>query len=273
MNLFGARRTRNRRRRAARAPWLRLPAVDWRRLGVSALALAAILAPLGLVGAALDQPIETIAVEGRFQRVAAVDVEQAVRQQLRGAGLVTVRLGNVRRAIEALPWVDSAAVQRAWPRGLRVVVVEQVAAARWGDTGLLNTRGELFTHDVRHLPVELPRLDGPEGTETQVAARYFAAQGRLVEGGLRIAALRLDPRGAWELELDDGVRVRFGRRQLDERFERFFSSALRLIAGRAADIAYVDMRYTNGFAVGWKTGGARIASFSHPAPRDDHPEA
>jgi len=272
MKLFAGRRSRNRRKDPGRGPWLKLPAIDWRRLGISVLAVAGIVALVSVVGAALDQPIETIAVEGRFQRVAAVDIEQAVRQQLRGAGLVTVRLSRVREAIEALPWVDSAAVQRAWPRGLRIVVVEQVAAARWGETGLLNTRGELFTHDVRHLPTELPRLDGPEGSERQVAARYFAAQGRLAEGGVRIAALRLDARGAWELDLDDGVTVRFGRRELDERFERFFASALKLVAGRAADIAYVDMRYTNGFAVGWKTSGARVATAPAAPAHADHPD-
>ena len=43
-----------------------------------------------------------------------------------------------------MPWVDAVSVQRAWPRGLHVLVIEQVAAARWGETGLLNTRGELF---------------------------------------------------------------------------------------------------------------------------------
>ena len=36
----------------------------------------------------------------------------------------------------------------------------------------------------------------------------------------RIVALRLDARGAWEIDLDNGVRVRLGRRQVDERFER-----------------------------------------------------
>jgi len=269
VKLLGNRRPRNRRREGERRPWLRLPRLDWRRLGISALAVAGILALLGLIGVALDQPIETIAIEGRFQRVAAVDVEQAVRRQLLGTGLVTVRLEAVRRAIEALPWVDSAAVQRAWPRGLRVSVVEQVAAARWGDSGLLNVRGELFTNDARHVPNELPRLSGPDGTETQVAQRYLAVEGRLVEGGMRLAAVRLDARGAWEFDLDNGVTVRFGRRQIDERCERFFSSALKLVAGRAQDIAYVDMRYTNGFAVGWKMSGARVAAASAPPATGD----
>ena len=76
----------------------------------------------------------------------------------------------------------------------------------------------------------------------------------VVEGGMRIVALRLDARGAWEIDLDNGVRVRLGRRQVDERFERFVAAALPLVAQRSGDIDYVDMRYTNGFAVGWRGG-------------------
>jgi cell division protein FtsQ len=50
-----------------------------------------------------------------------------------------------------------------------------------------------------------------------------------------------------------------GSRQVDERFERFMMTAVKLIAERANDIAYVDMRYSNGFAIGWRSGGARRA--------------
>ena len=46
--------------------------------------------------------------------------------------------------IEAIDWVDAVIVRRRWPGTLFVRIVEQVPAARWGDDGLLNTRGELF---------------------------------------------------------------------------------------------------------------------------------
>jgi cell division protein FtsQ len=248
-------RPKNRRKPSERR--LRLPAIPWRAL---ALALG-LIAASGAGGAGalwlLNQPIATVAVQGRFQRVAPVDVERVVKAQLHGAGLLSVDLAAVRGAIHTLAWVDAVSVQRAWPRGLNVLVIEQTAAARWGEKGLLNTRGELFDPDARHIPPELAQLNGPQGKQSQVAQRYLAAEGRLLQAGLRLTALRLDARGAWEFDLANGVTVRLGRRQVDERFEKFMNAALKLVTQRGEDIAYVDMRYTNGFAIGWRGNSAR----------------
>jgi cell division protein FtsQ len=71
--------------------------------------------------------------------------------------------------------------------------------------------------------------------------------------------MRLDARGAWEFDLANGVTVRLGRRQVDERFEKFMNTALKLVTQRGEDIAYVDMRYTNGFSIGWRGNAARGA--------------
>jgi cell division protein FtsQ len=250
-------RAKNRRKQNERR--VRLPTINWRRWGLTTLTLAAVLGGVATLAVFLDQPIQRVLISGRFQRVSPGDIERAVKERVRGAGLISVDLDGVRRAVAALPWVDTASVQRSWPRGLSVTVVEQVAAARWGESGLLNTRGELFASAATHIPPELARLSGPEGSQALVAARYLAAQGRLVEAGLHLTALRLDERGAWELDLANGITVRLGSRQIDERFERFMITAIKLIGQRADDIAYVDMRYSNGFAIGWRNGGTHRA--------------
>ena len=137
------------------------------------------------------------------------------------------------------------------------------SAARWGEHGLLNTRGELFATDERHIPAELAQLSGPDGKEKEVAERYLGAQGRLQQAGLRLTAMRLDARGAWEMDLANGVTVRLGRRQVDERFDKFITAALKLVTQRGDDIAYIDMRYTNGFAIGWRSTAPHAATSSN----------
>ena len=260
-------RKRNNRRSAPRARRFKLPSLNWSRIGLTLGGIAVSALALAALGWLLDQPIQRVIVTGRLQRVSALDVEQVVRGQLKGAGLVTVNLEQIGNGLRTLPWVDSAAVQRSWPRGLKIEIVEQVAVARWNDTGLVNARGQLFMSDAHFMPPELPQLSGPAGSESEVTARYLALQGRLTEVGLRLVTLVLDARGALSITLDDGVQVRLGRAQIDPRFERFMLVAAKLVSQRAADIAYVDMRYSNGFAVGWKGSGAHAPQAPAPPAR------
>lgn len=249
------------RRRSGRPSWL--PAGALRRIGWGAAALVLLLLALGTLRALLDQPIERVIVTGRLQHVSPLDVERLVRAHLDGAGLVSVDLDDISRGLALLPWVDHASVQRSWPRGLKIEIVEQSAVARWDGTGLLNARGELFLSAAPFLPPELPELDGPPGSQQEVTASYLMMQGRLTEVGLRLSTLTLDARGAWSFTLDDGVSVRLGRQQMSERFERFMDAAAKLVRSRATDIAYVDMRYGNGFAVGWKGTHAVARTGAH----------
>src|SRR3982074_3896886 len=94
-------RPKNRRKPSERGR--HLPAINWRSLGLWVGALAALAAAGGAVWWAFDQPIETVAVAGRFQRVAPVDVERVVKEKVHGAGLLSVDLAAGRRAINTLP--------------------------------------------------------------------------------------------------------------------------------------------------------------------------
>ena len=245
-------------RKAERGRW-RLPriAINWKLVVHRTLLVGCVGACVVALAWACNRPLRVIAMDGRFQRVSPVQVENVVAPYLK-SGFMTADLGGIRRAVETLPWVDHARVQRQWPLGVRVTVIEQKAVARWDDAGLLNVRGELFVRNATHVPTELPRLSGPDGTEGVVAQRFLAVETRMQEAGMRIAALRLDERGAWEMDLDNGVTVRLGRRDVDERTERFIRTAAGVIAHHVNEVTYVDMRYSNGFAIGWRTATATM---------------
>jgi cell division protein FtsQ len=196
-------------RSGPRWPWLR---IDWRSHGRKVAILLLVVASLGALSWALNRPVQVISMDGSFQRVSPGQIEQAVAPYL-SSGFMSANLDQIEHAVERIPWVDHARVQRRWPMSLHVTVVEQTAAARWGDSGLLNTRGELFDRAAAHVPSELPRLSGPAGTETEVAQEYLSAA----------------------------------------RLDRFIHTAAPVISHRANDVNYVDMRYSNGFAIGWRS--------------------
>jgi cell division protein FtsQ len=249
---------RNKPKRATPTWVARAMNLPWRRMAPAGGVVLAIIAVLLTLRFSLDKPVERVAISGRFQRVQPLDVEKAVRIAVKGQGMVGVDLDRIAAAVEAIPWVDRASVARSWPRQLRVQVVEQTPVARWGETGLLNTRGEVFVQDAQHIPAELPELVGPPGYETQMTQRYLTAQRVLAEANMRLERMTLDERGAWDLLLANGVTLRLGRENVDERFERFITAAVRIVASRSAEIAYVDLRYANGFAIGWRTGSTGV---------------
>ncbi len=253
------RRNRYKRPEEVRFSWRRLRSeVDWRRVAHYVGPLALVVAGLGALAWGLNRPLRAVSIDGSFQRVSPTEIEAAVAPYL-SAGFMSVNIDAIRRAVQAIPWVDRARVQRRWPMGLEVTVVEQTAAARWNGSGLINARGDLFLRDASDPPAALPLLSGPDGTEGDVAKRYFAAEPLVGAAGLRIAALKLDARGAWEMDLTNGLAVRLGRHQVARRIRRFVDTAARIVIPRLSDVEYVDMRYANGFAVGWRPGASATA--------------
>lgn len=262
---------RSNRRRKKSEPRLRMPRFPRLRVNLKAL----LLPPLVLLAAGassaslerlLDRPVRRLVVEGTFQRVTPIQVEAALAPEL-AQGFLSVDLERLRARLERLEWVDTARLRREWPDTLVVRLTEHRAAARWGERGLLDVRGDLFAERPEHAFPELPKLDGPDGSEHEVASLYLALRGRLARAELAIDTLSMDQRGAWHLRLTTGQEVRFGRRDLPERVDRFFDVVEPALAERFGHVRYIDLRYTNGFAVGWldgtpdaaSGGGARVA--------------
>ncbi len=243
------RNTRVNRPRVQQAP---RKAVPWRALALGSFGLLAIAAGILGLGRLLDRPV-SIEVSGSGQRVTDMEVLAAVAQ-FDGVGFLGADLDAVRMAAESLPWVDRARVQRTFPAQLRVTITEQVAAARWGERGLLNTRGELFVTAARFALPELPGLHGPDGSEWRVAQRYLEVHRLLTPLGFDVTTLDLGARGAWDMTLSNGLLVRLGRQETEARLARLADVVVPRIQDLQAQVAYIDMRYSNGFVIGWKPG-------------------
>ncbi len=246
-------RKQARRRKTKTRKQIKLPRIRVGLIVAPLVAIAAVVGTYYVSASILDRDIRSIEISGPFQRVTALQVEEAISADLE-QGFVTANLDVIRERITALPWIDQATVARRWPNRLQIIVTEQVPAAVWGDSGLLNTRGELFVTEARHVPAELPRLSGPDRHAADVAKRYLAIREQLIPLGLDLRHVHLDDRGAWQMTLANGVDVRLGRRDVEDRTDLFLAVVADIVTSRAADIEYVDMRYSNGFTIGWTNG-------------------
>ena len=252
-------RKQAKRRKQKKAPKFTMPKLRIGRIVAPLVAIGIIVGTYQLTIAMLDRTISSIEISGPFQRVTALQIEEAIADEIE-QGFIGADLDRIQARIVAMPWIDQARVARRWPSRISITVTEQVPAAIWGERGLLNTRGELFVTEARHIPAELPRLSGPEESSAEVARRYLDVREQLIPAGLDLRRVHLDARGSWEMTLTNGIEVRLGRRDVARRTELFLAIVANIITGRAGDIEYVDMRYGNGFTIGWKSGSNRPAT-------------
>jgi len=190
-------------------------------------------------------PLRDIQLTGDVAHVTREQVEAVVSRELRG-NFFTVDLSHARAAFEKLPWVRRVNVRRQWPDRLEFAVEEHKPLARWRSTALVSAQGEVFEAAIN---TRLPVLQGPEGTAPEVVSHFQAFEHALEPVGRHIVQITLSARRAWVLKLDDGMVIELGRENLEARLAGFVSAYERTVARLPRGPRYVDLRYTNGFAV------------------------
>ena len=210
---------------------------------VGLVVLAATLTALQLALRSPLWPVREVEIVGELQHTMRSEIEAALYHRVSG-NFFSVDVDGVRAALERLPWVRRAAVRRVWPDRLEATLEEHVALARWGESALVNTYGERFVAGSKEA---LPHFSGPRGSEVELTRRYARFSAIVAPLGARVAEVILTPRLAWQLKLDNGVRLALGRDAdaAEERLGRFVQSAAKGIAR----YDYVDLRYPNGFAL------------------------
>lgn len=211
-----------------------------------------LLAALGTVHLMNPQtlPIRHVRVKGDFQHLSLAGLQQRASKVVSG-GFFNVNVDTIRRVLLQDPWIGEVTVKRVWPDSINVYIREQKAVARWNDTALLNADGKVFRPDPSTLPDGIPQFRGPPGTDRTMLDFYHKLRA-LLPGDMRVAALTLSKRRAWQVRFAGGPLLRLGRTDIMQRLRRFAAYVPTQLHDRLDLMRTVDMRYTNGFAVQWK---------------------
>ena len=219
-------------------------------------ALLILLVTIGLIAVVPDDaPLTQLEVRGDFEHLRVEDVRAAAAPHL-SSSFFTADVTAMRDAVAALPWVASVRAERRWPGAISMHITERDAFARWNDESLLDTQANAFTPRAAEIPTGLPRLGGSPGHEAEVEQAWRRLAPALAGSPVEILGLNLDARGEWTALTASGIELRFGQVPPDERLPMLTGAAQRSIGARWAEVQYVDLRYTNGFAVGWREAEA-----------------
>ena len=200
-------------------------------------------------------PIALVQVEGDISPSDREELSVRLKQVVNGSYFGT-DLQAIRDTVIASPWVESMSVHRRWPDGIRVMVIEKKAVARWGEKNYLSARGEIFQPKPGAGSSELPMLFGPAGKTGYVMEQYRSLNERLRPIGQQVVELHLTERMTWFLKLASGMEIILDQSQFNEKLQRFLWLYTRELQPYADRIGRVDLRYRNGLALSWKEGMA-----------------
>ena len=194
-------------------------------------------------------PIELVSVEGVLNSGERRQIRDAVADHIH-VGLLFVDLNDVVSSVMALSWPREVEVRRRWPNKLMLNVRKQSLVAHWNGSGYLSASGKIV------FDPDLPDQDLPDffakHSDGIRAMEIFEGLNSVIQNtGLKIAEIREDSRGSWQVTFERGLEVMLGSDALSSRLGRFVRVYNESLQTRIDQIASVDARYGNGVAVKW----------------------
>lgn len=206
-------------------------------------------------------PIRTVVVEGAYQYTGQGQLKNRVMSQA-SRGFFNLDIATIQKEVEGLPWVEKAYVRRVWPESINVLIEEHTPVARWGRDGLVSDKFKLFfpprmaeSQDalLNDMVSDLPVLHSPARRHAALLKLHEQTQPLFKAIEAPLVGIKEDERRSVTLMLDGDVQVIIGHRLIAERIERFADIFRAYVAPVYDDVARVDMRYTNGFAMARKS--------------------
>lgn len=216
----------------------------------SAAVIAFVFAAIWVFSINTDNVFPINRVEVFKQQYTSADEVKIAMKSIDDRGFFTMNMEVAEEKFVSLPWIKAVQLRKVWPDTLQVTVEEYEPLAYWGMNGVVSTEGKVF------YPEQLPemswvKLQGPDEMAKDLTVLLQSYQEQLMKKSLFIEAMQLSERGAISLTLSDGLRVQLGKVHVEERIERLLNHIDVLKTHKSDPLAYVDLRYQNGFAAKW----------------------
>lgn len=198
-------------------------------------------------------PVDTISIKGNLSQTSVENISVKLSEAGLLQNYIRLDVNSVQSLIQEIPWIQNVAVRKQWPSSLFLNVIEKKADARWGENQLFSVEVGIFEaqHDDTHASLVL--LTGPDDQAKNIYEHYRIFQNILVKDGFLITKVNLTERRSWEIFLENGPSLILGRdlEVINDRLYRFLK--VYPFIQNQEQIAYLDLRYDSGLAVGWKT--------------------
>lgn len=195
-------------------------------------------------------PIKVVTIADQLHYATPELIKAAVTEELK-RGFFGLRIGAMRDNLLQVPWVSEVQVQRKWPQTVLLKISERQPLAIWENKGVIDTEGKLFFPANLNNIKDVPEFSGDQSYVNAMVDTYLRLLAKIKPVGLSVKRLEIMPDHGWRAMLDNGMYIILGQIELEERLTRFalaYGNAKSWIGNESVQV--VDLRYTNGLAVG-----------------------
>lgn len=202
-------------------------------------------------------PITAVKIHGQIIRTAKQEIWGSMSASLK-QGFFGTDVAAIRANLKKLPWIETVKVEKIWPDKLAITVNEKTPIARWRGKGLVTTSGDIVYTELLNDADNLPMFWGNENQTKQMLASYLLMTDILKLSDIGVAEIEIMPDQGLRAILSNGIMLFLGQEGLPERLNRFTLAYRNKLQKMSHKIDYVDLRYVNGIAVGWKDSISKI---------------
>ncbi|MBI4357387.1 MAG: FtsQ-type POTRA domain-containing protein [Gammaproteobacteria bacterium] len=210
-------------------------------------------------------PVAEISIRGEYRYLNTEELKTIIHPYVK-KGFLFVDLEALKSALMGVPWIKRVSVKRRGIDRLEIKVLEHTVIGRWevgwtkralfasgppiSERGLLLTENGLVLKPVNSdIPLSVPVFSGELKQASWISQKYPTLLWILAPIKMTLTRLYVTERGAWEIELENGLVLLLGQRKVDERLRRFVSLFEGVGTSLLQNVKQVDLRYANGIAV------------------------
>jgi cell division protein FtsQ len=202
-------------------------------------------------------PITTVKIDGKITRISKQEIWGSISDLLKG-GFFATDVVAIKTSLQKLPWIETVKVEKTWPDKLTITISEKVPIARWRGKGLLTTSGDILYTESLNEGSKLPVFWGSEQQAKKVLENYLAMNEELKRNNVNVVEIEIMPDQGVRAILNNGIMLFLGQDRLLEKINRFNLAYRNKLQKMSQKIDYVDLRYVNGIAIGWKGSISKI---------------
>ncbi|MBP9722012.1 MAG: cell division protein FtsQ/DivIB [Gammaproteobacteria bacterium] len=217
-------------------------------------------------------PINKVQIFAPMRFVTEQEVEDLLtKADISKVNFFYLDMARIKLGLKQNYWIDDIKIARVWPDQLRIKFDEHEPLAYWNNNGIMTRQtceiipldnnlknNKLETNLARLSGANLPKLVGKEENSKKLCDILEKLKISIKPIDIEIKKLSLSNRGSWYLELTNGLIILLGKKDILNRTDLFVSFFLKLKELKKTSItsfednkiAYIDMRYNNGLAVG-----------------------